>query len=186
MNNTFHQLLIASVCILLVGSCKKQETHDDHDHENEVITSIGIMLRDTVNSDSTHGAWRQPAGPGTTIYTDTLRLKGGVGYVGSLAVLDESKTPVADLTESIRSLANEHRFFFESGNASVKVKVTDKDSQVPSMELGLQVSVQADSSFTGSGLLKITLRHYTTTSPKSGGISAGSTDAEVEIPYVVK
>lgn len=171
------------ITVFAFSSCKKQvPPNDDPDHENELITTIRITL---LYGDTQSFTWRQPGGPGTAIQVDTLRLKSNQNYVGWLTLFDESKTPAVDLTEEISDRSNEHRFIFTPSLSRVGVTITDFDNQNPPMELGLNFTVAVSNMGDSTGTLRIVLRHYTNASPKSAGLSAGTTDADVSFPMMV-
>lgn len=172
---------------VIAGGCKKQHSDDDHAHdENELITTVFVQLADSATSDSVYGGWSQPLGPGTAVEFDTLYLSKNAVYRGAISFLDESKKPPVDLTSEIKGEANAHRVVYQSGKPGVRLTVTDFDSQNPPMELGIKYTIRTDSVAFSDGMLRVNLRHYTSSSPKTSGIGAGTSDLDVLIPYQVK
>lgn len=176
----FYSLLALS--FLLVFSCKKQSSNPNNNEENELLTTVKLNFMDTLTHDTLRFVWRQPQGAGTVISVDTILLKPLTYYLVQTEVWDESKTPALSYTEEIRSYGNEHRFFYSSSSSALEMKILDKDSQTPPMELGLSWSLKYLSSNAYQGDLQVKLRHYTTASPKVNGEQAGSTDIEVIFP----
>lgn len=174
---------IALLFTTIFAACKKQE-NDTHDHsdENELITTLAIHFTDTAAGDTFTYAWRQPAGPGTAITVDTIKLKAGKSYLASVQVLDESKNPVVDITSEIAELANEHRFYYSTINSALQVSILDFDTQNPPMELGLKFRLNSLSNAPWAGLFGVKLKHYPSSSPKTGGEANGTTDIEVSFP----
>lgn len=167
-------------------ACKKQETKTNNNtEENELITTLAIHFTDTVSGDTFSYAWQQPAGPGTAITVDTIKLKAGKSYLASVQVLDESKNPVVDITSEIAELANEHRFYYSTNNSALQISILDFDTQNPPMELGLKFGLNSLSANPWSGIFGVKLKHYPSSSPKVGGEANGTTDIEVSFPMVL-
>jgi hypothetical protein len=103
--------------------------------------------------------------------------------LASVDLLDKSKNPVVSVSEAVLADANSHRFIYTSSLAGTQIRILDFDQQVPAMELGLKFRFFAANTGTGNFICK--LRHYTASSPKSGGLANGSTDIEVEFPIVL-
>ncbi len=183
----FENIIWSSFIIILTfTACKKQESTDhDHSDENELITTLAIHFTDTATGDTFSYAWRQPAGVGTAITVDTIRLKAGKSYLAQVQVLDESKKPAVDLSAEIASLANEHRFFYSSVNSALQVIILDYDSQTPPMELGLKFRLNSLSANPWLGTFGVKLKHYPSSSPKTGGEANGTTDIEVSFPMAL-
>lgn len=180
-------IIFGLISLMAVNACKKHDhDHDDHDHENELITSIKLHFIETGSSDTLSFAWRQPAGPGTAITIDTIKLAPGKTYAGLIEFLDESKNPVVDVTSEIRKTANEHRVVDTSSTTRVQTTITDVDSNTPPIELGLKFNAVTSATGAETGNYQVVLRHYTSSSPKTGGIQNGSSDADVTFPIVIK
>lgn len=185
---SFFTLLLAGIFMLGTAACSKHDDdHDDHsnhDHENELITTVKLHVIETGTTDTVSYAWRQVGGPGTSIVVDSISLKQGKVYEVLTEVLDESKTPAKDITSEIRNATNFHRFVYTSTIASLLLQVLDFDTQTPAMELGLRFRITTPD-LMDSGILKCVLKHYTSSDPKTNGINAGSTDIEVQFPLLV-
>lgn len=159
-------------------SCDKKE--DPEPDENELITTIKLVLSDGTKTKTF--LWKDLDGDGgkaPVITADTLAVK--TTYTYALTFLDESKTPVQDITAEIREKANEHLVVFTPNPANLlTVNITDKDSK--NLPLGLAGTIKTDSSKTGA--LKIRLRHQPGT--KDGSAVPGSDDANLDFPIVIK
>lgn len=183
----FSTLLFSLSVLLIVASCKKQESSDQNQNEdNELLTSVYLNFIDTISQDTLRYGWRQPAGPGSAISIDTINLVAGKYYKAFTEVWDESKTPAIQFNDEITELANEHRFFYTCTNTEIQIQITDSDTQVPPMPLGLYFNWKPNTSNSWQGNLQVKLKHYTSSSPKTGGENAGSTDIEVQFPVRVK
>ncbi|MCF8254657.1 MAG: hypothetical protein K9J84_08775, partial [Bacteroidia bacterium] len=162
------------------------DEHTNIDEENELITSVTLTLVDSATNDTFLYSWKQLGGPGTAITLDTLKLKANRTYFGSTQILDESKTPVFNVTEEIREDANHHRFVFTSSTSNVWVNILDFDTHVPPIELGLKYKIYTLNAVSGNQNLDVVLKHYTESSPKIDGLTAGSTDISVRFPMVLE
>jgi hypothetical protein len=184
-HNSFAFTLFTLASLLVFNACKKQDDdHHNHNDENELITTVQFMFVDSLSSDTLNFEWSQPGGAGTAITVDTIALKANSVYYTSVTLLDKSKTPEEDISEEIEADANSHRFVYSCSLVGTSIQILDFDQQIPPMELGLKFRFHATN--IGGGTLMSTLKHYTTEDPKTGGISAGSTDLEVSFPLVVK
>ena len=177
--------VFALASIVLFNSCKKQDKEETPlPEENELITTISLQVVDTLSLDTFVFSWRQPGGAGTAISVDTIKLAANKGYRVSIDLLDESKNPVASITEEIEGDANSHRFVYSTNVAGTSIKILDYDKQVPAMELGLKFLLGAGAA--GAGNFNVLLKHYTDLDPKTNGVNAGSTDIEVAFPMLIK
>ena len=173
--------------LILISSCKKQSQNSvDPTEENELITTIKLSFVDTGNlTDTFRFTWRQIGGPGTLIVRDTIRLTAQKTYQGFIEILDESKSPVFNVTSEIKTLQNEHRFIYSSSTSRLSLVSTDWDTNIPPIELGLKFLASTSDSGNSTGSLGILLKHYTVSSPKTAGILAGSTDIDVSFPVLI-
>jgi hypothetical protein len=179
-------ILLATASLLFFNACKKHDDdhkHDDHDHDNELITTVRLQFVDSLSKDTFNYTWSQPGGPGSAVSIDTIGLEADRVYLASVDLLDKSKNPVVSVSEAVLADANSHRFIYTSSLAGTQIRILDFDQQVPAMELGLKFRFFAANTGTGNFICK--LRHYTASSPKSGGLANGSTDIEVEFPIVL-
>jgi len=180
-------IILGLITLVTVSACKKHDDHDDdHDHENELITSVKLHFIDTVTNDTLSFAWRQPAGPGTAISIDTIKLLSGKTYNGLVEFWDESENPIKNITEEIQNASKEHRVVYTSSTQRIQTNITDVDANIPPIELGLKFNVVTTTTGAEVGTYQVVLRHYNSSSPKSGGLQNGSSDADVSFPIVIK
>ena len=71
--------------------------------------------------------------------------------------------------------------FVVSGGAALTVQRTDKDTNTPALEVGLQDKFTTAAASTGS--LNVQLRHQP--NAKTGDCAPGSTDADVNFPITI-
>ncbi|MDP1728218.1 MAG: hypothetical protein Q8M15_15630 [Bacteroidota bacterium] len=167
-------------------SCKKQPTNQPPVEENELITTVKFTFVDSLTSDTLRFKWTQPGGPGTLITADTIELITDRIYLVSVTIFDESKTPIFNVSDEIKKLQNEHRFFYTSTTSRMLTQIIDFDTQNPPMELGLRFRAITSANGTVTGNFRALLRHYTASSPKTGGAMAGTADIDVILPLRVQ
>lgn len=170
---------------LSIVSCS-DEHDDDHNHdENELITTVKLTLKNNVNAnDSTVAIWKDLDGDGgANPAIDTLRIKKGVTYSGKLVLLDESKSPVTNITNEVKSEADEHLFVYKTpATSGIGVTITDKDSK--NLPIGILSQFTVNTTAANNSTLNILLRHQPGT--KDGTETPGSTDVDVIFPTKVQ
>lgn len=169
-----------------MSACEKD---DPIVNEEELITTLRMTLT--------------PAGGGTPVVLSFVDLDGEGGnapvitggtlaanttYTGALAILNESETPVEDITEEIETEDDEHQFFFTT-SAGLNLTVSYADQDGNNNPVGLATSAAAGAASTGT--LTVTLRHEpnkTAAGVKDGDITnaGGETDIEVVFPVTIQ
>ena len=187
--------IVALVAILAISSCSKS----DEDpivvipppvvNEEEVITTVTAVFTPvgggtdiTLKSKDLDGE-----GPGVPVVTVSGPFALNKTYNGQMSVLNESVTPVKDITPEIITEAVDHQFFYQKTGtlpafnySTALVAPTNYD--VNGKPLGIKTTFVTTTAATGS--LKITLRHEGNKSlanVSSGDITnaTGATDFEV-------
>lgn len=159
-------LLTLTLTLLLLPACtEKDPTTPGDDVEHEVITSIELILRDSVTSaDIRTAVWRDADGPGGASPTaDTLVLAAGRTYIGSIVLLNESVAPTDTLNAEIKEQADQHQFFYSpTGDlvGFVSIERTDRDTNTPALPVGLEFLVRTSSGAALIGGINIVLSHY--------------------------
>ncbi len=107
----------------------------------------------------------------------TLVLKKDAVYNVELQFLDETKTPVGNVTEEIEERANYHLVCYNPASGlNLTVLRTDLDGNTPALQLGLKSKFTTAAISTGN--LQVSLHHQP--SGKNGtDCSLGTTDADV-------
>lgn len=178
-------LLSALGAAFILQSCDKNDPEDPKPAANkqEVITTVKLLLVDTVTNETITAQWKDldADGPGQPVVS-TLNLKPGKGYVCEILLLDESKSPVDTVSNEIKREAEAHQFFYTvTGTATLNINKVDVDAN--RQPLGLISTIQTGSS-TGTGTLKVVLRHYDGIN-KSNDPQVGETDVEAEFPLEI-
>ncbi len=160
---------------------------DDKDpvpaEENEQITTVTYVLTPTTGGGSaTTVTWRDVDGTGGNApVIGTLTLRPNTTYTGAITLLDETKTPVENITEEVEEESDEHLFIYQGTPASL-LNITRTDRDAKNLEVG--ITTQVVTTAAGTGTLKITLRHQP--GSKDGSATPGDTDVEVTFPVTVQ
>lgn len=188
MKKTIKMLMAAGFISAVVTSCSKDDTAPE-ENDNELITTVKLLAVPTDNTtDTLEFEWKDLDGDGPAQpVIDQVKLVAGKVYNVQMLLLDETKTPVDNVTEEIEEEGHDHRFYFEpAASAGITVSGLDKDKN--NVTLGLN-STWTTAVAGGSGTIKVTLRHY----PNGGKAESdlvsstkSSTDAEVVFPTLVE
>ena len=180
----------ASLALLTAGilfsSCKKSNGGEGNDEE--LITTINLVFTPTTGGTPLTFKYKNIDGPGGLAPTqDVIILPAGTTYNLALELLNESVSPVEDITEEIEEEAISHRFYYNLSAAS-NIAINNLNNDANGVPVGLTSTWTVGAA--SSGTIGITLRHYPGTppdkqasdpvnSPKSG------TDVDVTFSYIV-
>lgn len=167
-------------------ACEKEEKkveEPDHDHEEELITTVKLTFTpaNVLLSEQTF-MFQDIDGPGGNDPTalDTIMLDAGEVYVVSTEFWNESEAPAEDITPEVLEEADEHIVCFETEADQLTIQRTDTDG---TYELGLESSWVAGTDTTGS--VTVSLKHQDE-GAKDGTCAPGETDVEVAFPFKIK
>jgi hypothetical protein len=176
-----------SLCLALT-SCKKDEPEDPIiPNEEELITTLTYTLEPLSGGANIVMRFQDLDGDGgdAPIITVSGPLASGETYSGQLSLLNETTTPVGDISAEIEEEAPAHQFFFLV--AGVDVTISYADSDADGNPIGLSSQLVADAASIGT--LQITLKHEP---DKNGaGVSDGSIDnaggeTDIEVSFEVE
>lgn len=192
MNTKLNFLTLAMMTAVAITGCKK----DDDDpiaptpptNEEELITTLRLHFHSANDVEHFHFAFSDLDGDGgnaPVIEADTLSVDSV--YSVELEVLDESGTPVEDITAEILAEDEDHQFFFQVSGSNATVTYNDADANGNPVGLSTTWTVGAAS----NGNVTVTLRHEPdkgATGVSSGDITnaGGETDIEVTFPVVIE
>lgn len=182
-------LAIATVCV--ISSCKKDSEAVDPGtppNEEELITTLNLHFHSTGDAEHKHFSFTDLDGDGgnaPVIEADTLSADST--YSVEIEVLDESGTPVEDITAEILAEGTAHQFFFQF--TGVNANATYSDTDANGAPIGLLSAWTMGLASTGN--VVVTLRHEPDKS--AAGVSVGDitnaggeTDIEVSFPVVIE
>jgi len=118
------------------------------------LTELDAACNPTATTVSVN--FKDPDGSGGMAPTiGTLSLKAGKNYKGTIALLDESKNPVANISDEVKDEAEAHQFFYTAKEGAVgrlTVTITDKDANNRPVGLEYNVAVSAGANATGKSM----------------------------------
>lgn len=186
MNNRFLKPLmlatVASFTITFTG-CKDDEViAPPNENEEELITTVELTFENSSNSNDVRiFKFADPDGDGGNAPTlfDTIKLEANSTYNLGIRFLDESKSPVEDITEEVREEADEHLVCYTS-TGNITTTITDQDGNNQALGLRATVATQA----TQQTDFMIRLKHQP--GVKNGSCDVGETDVEVDFTLVIQ
>lgn len=166
---------------LILAGCKKKNNGEEN--EEELITTVKVNLTEAGTSNTLSFTWKDVDGPGGNAPQITPIVLGvSKTYNCSLEFLDESKTPVEDITTEIETEDDEHQIYYEVTTANLTVSNLNTDGG--GLPLGTTSSWTAGT--VSSGILKLTLKHKPGIKAAGDPVSKGETDVEISFPVSIQ
>jgi hypothetical protein len=193
MNQIFKTTrIIFSVIVIssVFYSCKDKDKDPSNPapiNPQELITTVKLTLTDASDSNNTITVqWKDADGPGALApVIDTLLLDTSKTYNAVVSVLDETKSPVDDITKEIKEEAEAHQFFYTlSSNLTGRVSITRTDKDLNNLPVGLELQLSTTAGTSAQGTLNVVLSHYDGV-PKTASPSAES-DIDITFPVRLK
>jgi hypothetical protein len=174
-------LLICSSAIFM--QCKDSGEDLKPDDENELITSVTLKFTEEGTSNTSSFSYKDPDGEGGNAATkfDSVILKPNTTYTLAIELLDESKTPVDDITKEVEEESDEHLFIYTPSPAAL-LTYTYLDKDVNNYPIG--ITGKAVTGAAGIGKLKVQLRHQP--GAKNGTPTPGSDDVNLDFNLKIK
>ena len=176
---------IVILLALIISSCSnKEEQGVPAPIGNEFLTTTILNLQNVSNPADKPSISYQVIGTNPVVINpDTLVLQKNSKYNCTVVILDVTKTPVDTVSTVIKQRANYHLFFFRpTTGLALTDSITDLDTNVPPLPVGLQSVITTTGSSTGT--LEVILRHQPNV--KNGTYPPGSTDLDVFYPVKIK
>lgn len=189
--NPFNKIMTAkriAVCFmggLLFSACSKDNEHPKPINQEEVITTVRVVL--------TPGAESMPIelqsrdldgdGPNAPVITVSDNLLVNTTYSGRIVLLNETMTPIEDITEEVAQEANDHQFFFSSTGPIGTIVYADEDGNGNPLGILFNLSTLT----AGPGTLTVTLRHQPK-KPNNGTLAdaGGETDIAQTFNFTIQ
>ncbi|MEN9281789.1 MAG: hypothetical protein RL594_724 [Bacteroidota bacterium] len=182
------RIALAVVSTGLIGtSCDHLSDPHDHSQDHDAVTTVTLTLVAQGTTDTTRVTWEDLDGVGgnNPNRIDTLFVKPGAVYFGTVQFENRAESPVKNITEEVLQDANEHQIFYAVSNSLGQITVLDKDGR--GLPLGLTFSMATTIATTAvPGALTISLYHFGTESSKNGTDPADETDVEVTFPLILR
>lgn len=154
---TLKHILAGLVVVSLLASACKKKDDPVIPNEEELITTFIYTLISQDNIDTVEFHFQDLDGEGGNppiIIGGTL--KKSTIYHGSIQLLNEQENPATDLTEEVKTEADQHQFFFAETNG-LDMNIAYDDADQNGNPLGVQSILNSNA--VSSGELTITLRH---------------------------
>lgn len=183
MKKVIKTLVVILATATIFQSCKKSETVVSPPLPgNEFLTTVQLVVTNSTNpADVQTRSVKQLPGAAVDYSNASLTLKKNSVYNVSVKFLDESKSPAGNVTDDIYTRRNYHLICFAVTGVALTVQRTDKDTNTPALEVGLQDIFTTGA--VGSGTLNVQLRHQP--NAKNGDCAPGSTDADTDFPVTI-
>jgi hypothetical protein len=174
---------ILLLCFVLgFSACKKEEEIGE---ENELITTIKLNFKN--GNEVKSFSYKDLDGDGGMApVIDKISLAVNTTYDLSIEFLDESKSPVVNITEEVSGESDEHLVLFSPSSTSLGT-YTYSDKDVNLLPIGLKGKYSTKSA--GAGMLKVQLRHQPPINGKNskdGTSVPGSDDINIDFVFEVK
>jgi hypothetical protein len=172
-------ILFLSAAILTLQACKKDSDLPklpEPINEPEVITSLTLTFTDSANAsniitanfiDNDGDGGNQPS------TFDTIKLKSNTTYFTSLSIFNSIVNE--EITSEIVEEDNDHLFIYKPTGLDLAINVTDHDSNIPPLPIGLKSKWRTGN--TGNGTMQIILKHQP--GIKDGTEAPGDTDVDL-------
>ncbi|NCT18100.1 MAG: type 1 periplasmic binding fold superfamily protein [Flavobacteriaceae bacterium CG_4_8_14_3_um_filter_34_10] len=175
---------------LFLTSCSRNDNGGDPINEEELITTLRVTLV-TNQGPNVVIEYRDldGDGPNAPIITSSSDLLANASYNASMVVLNETESPVDDITLEIKDEDIAHQFFYQVGGGLNITNITYLDLDENGNPLGLEFSLQTGAPSIGN--FTITLRHDLdkfAEGVSEGNITnaGGDTDISVTFPLVIQ
>ena len=189
MKKTINIALAIAAMAMTFTACKKKEVKTPDVEEQELITTMKLMVTDLSGTQTFIYKIENGFGSTTqgTVQIDTIKLSPGATYSYNLEILNESEVPAENITSEVIAEKNEHLFLLTSdpasGNGSIAVSNGNKDNN----NLPFNLSGTLTAGTAGNGTFTVSLIHAPTN--KNGATTAetgGETDAEAVFPVLIQ
>jgi len=154
-------------------------------NEEELITTLTYTLTPSSGGATVVLSFQDLDGDGGNapiIMSDTLAAN--TSYTGRLELLNESITPVEDISVEILDEDEDHQFFYETTVNNLAVTYNDQDDNGNPVGLNTNLTTGA----AGSGTLKIILKHQPDKSASgvgNGAIANAGGETDIEVTFSV-
>lgn len=171
--------------ILFLASCKKEAIVDPN--EGELITTVKLRLTDLMQGNSVVNEFifQDLDGEGGVAPQkfDTIVVSKGKNYKCEVILLNESVTPVDNVTEEVIAEGVDHQVYIQS-NPQTLISVTNADKDANGLPLGI-TSYWTIGNAMGQGLLNVTLKHKPGYKKVNDNVAVGDTDLSIDFKLKV-
>lgn len=183
----FRKTLMMSVLVaplFIMYSCDKEV---EVENEEELITTVTYTLRPmNIAIPTVVCTYKDLDGDGGNAPTFAISgpLLPNTTYEGTITLLNESESPVEDITLEVEEESVDHQFFYAPSSA---IAITYNDIDANGNPLGLKTTVKTGAAASNQSI-KVTLRHAPNKSAsgvKEGNIANAGGETDIEITYTL-
>jgi len=188
---TMKQLIFLLLAAITFTSCKKDKNPivpvQPPANEEEVITTLVLTFTDVQSNEEYVFRFTDLDGDGGNApVLEGDELPSNRSFYVFITLLNESVSPVQNITTQVEEELEQHQFFFQTAGVNLTMAYADEDANMHPVGL-INNSTSLSPS---SGTLKVTLRH--SPDKNAAGVSngdmtnaGGDTDIEVIFPVVI-
>ena len=178
-NHLFSTFFFFAFLAFISFSCEK-DTTGDPDNESELITTGSITFTPASGAAKSFKWTDKDGAGGLAPVIESIVLAANTSYTISTSFLDESKSPVENITAEILKESNDHLVCYAVSGSAPAVQITDQDKK--KNPLGLAGTIKTTTA--GNGSIKVSLKHMPD-KKASTPCSTGETDVEVTFPVTI-
>ena len=178
-----------SLSALLFGATACNKVDEPIVLDQELITTARIIFTNTGTSQTFSYKVQNGFGSGSQgmVSIDTIRLAPNTSYGIAVQILNESKSPVEDITPEIVTEQLEHLFLYSSAPASGAGALSFSDGNKDTGGQPFNLTGTMRSGDAGSGALTLYLIHEPANkSAATAAASGGSTDVQATFPVRIQ
>ena len=183
MNSKYLTIAFLLLVTLIFNGCDDPEIVNPQ----EVITTVNFTLTSSSGESLTLSFQDLDGDGGGEPIIEGATLDANETYTGTLEFLNESITPIEDITAEVLEQDEEHQVFFQTEIAGITFDYNDQDEDGNPLGLNMTITTGA----AGSGLLSVILRHEPNkfadgASDGDSDIAGGETDIDADFPIIVQ
>jgi hypothetical protein len=175
----FKNLSLACIVLTSFISCNSDDDAPVPVNEEELITSVVVNLVGGGTVVSIESRDLDGDGPNDPVISVSGNLTAGVTYEGSVIFLNESVTPIEDITLEVEEEADEHQVMFVLGTGLDGV-ITYENNDSDGNPLGTQFTLTPNAA--GTGNFTVVLRHEPT-KPNDGTLNGAGGETDVSATF---
>jgi hypothetical protein len=170
--------------VVVLNSCKKDPVVDPN--EGELITTVRLKLTNTLSSSINPLVYEfkdlDGEGGAAPVKFDDIVLQKNIPYICEVTVLNESVSPVENITLEVEGEGVDHQIYYTSSVNGLNITDLDKDEK--GLVLGLESKWTTGAASTGN--VNVTLKHKPGTKAANDPIAKGDTDVSIDFKVKVQ
>ena len=127
-NHLFSTFFFFAFLAFISFSCEKDTTGDPY-NESELITTVSITFTPASGAAKSFKWTDKDGAGGLAPVIESIVLAANTSYTISTSFLDESKSPVENITAEILKESNDHLVCYAVSGSAPAVQITDQDKK---------------------------------------------------------